>query len=94
MREGQHVNAGDELFEIDPRPFQLARRRRRKAKLDTVRTDFDNLKSNLQVARPRSPTWRRRTSSSSSATSTARPRWLTSRAGSQADVDTADGRAW
>src|SRR5262245_13845043 len=24
VREGQHVKAGDELFEIDPQPFQLA----------------------------------------------------------------------
>ena len=29
VKEGQHVTAGDPLFEIDPVPFKLARRRRR-----------------------------------------------------------------
>src|SRR5262249_19805967 len=46
VREGQHVNAGDELFEIDPQPFRLALDQAQ-AKLATVRTDFGVLKSNL-----------------------------------------------
>jgi membrane fusion protein (multidrug efflux system) len=47
VREGQHVSAGDDLFEIDPTPFQLAVRQAQ-GKLDSVRTDFANLKSNYQ----------------------------------------------
>jgi membrane fusion protein (multidrug efflux system) len=45
VTEGQHVAAGDDLFEIDPMPFQLALRQAQ-GKLDGVRTDFANLKSN------------------------------------------------
>ncbi|HZP79918.1 MAG TPA: HlyD family secretion protein [Pseudolabrys sp.] len=47
VREGQHVKAGDELFDIDPVPFQLALRQAQ-SKLESVRTDFANLKSNYQ----------------------------------------------
>lgn len=46
VREGQHVVAGAELFQIDPEPFRLAAAQA-KAKLAGVRTDFANLKSNL-----------------------------------------------
>ena len=73
VQEGQHVAAGDDLFEIDPVPFRLAVTQAQ-SKLDSVRTDFANLKSNYRSL----ATWsscRRRTSSSSSATSTARTRW-------------------
>jgi membrane fusion protein (multidrug efflux system) len=45
VHEGQHVAAGDALFEIDPTPFQLAVRQAQ-GKLDSVRTDFANLESN------------------------------------------------
>ncbi|MET0482216.1 MAG: HlyD family secretion protein [Aestuariivirgaceae bacterium] len=45
VREGQHVGVNDPLFEIDPVPFQLALRQAQ-SKLDSVRTDFANLKSN------------------------------------------------
>jgi membrane fusion protein (multidrug efflux system) len=47
VREGQHVTAGDDLFEIDPTPFQLAVQQAQ-GKLDSVRTDVANLKSNYQ----------------------------------------------
>jgi membrane fusion protein, multidrug efflux system len=47
VKEGQHVAAGDELFEVDPVPFQLALTQAR-GKLDSVRTDFANLKSNYE----------------------------------------------
>ncbi len=47
VREGQHVNAGDSLFEIDPVPFRLALQGA-KSKLDTVRTDFANLKTSYE----------------------------------------------
>ncbi len=45
VREGQHVEVGAPLFEIDPVPFQLALRQAQ-SKLESVRTDFSNLKSN------------------------------------------------
>jgi membrane fusion protein (multidrug efflux system) len=47
VQEGQHVAAGDDLFTIDPVPFQLAVRQAQ-SKLQAVRTDFANLKSNLK----------------------------------------------
>lgn len=45
VREGEHVAAGDALFEIDPVPFRLALQGAQ-SKLDAVRTQFANLKSN------------------------------------------------
>jgi membrane fusion protein (multidrug efflux system) len=47
VREGQHVGAGDPLFTIDPVPFQLALQQAQ-SKLASVRTDYENLKSNYQ----------------------------------------------
>ena len=47
IREGQHVNPGDALFSLDREPFALALAQA-KAKLDTARSDFDKLKSNLK----------------------------------------------
>jgi membrane fusion protein (multidrug efflux system) len=47
VREGQHVNPGDDLFTLDREPFALALQQA-KAKLDTARSDFDKLKSNLK----------------------------------------------
>src|SRR5689334_19541315 len=48
VREGQHVKAGDELFEIDRVPFRIAVDQAQ-AKLATVRTDFTNLKSDYLI---------------------------------------------
>jgi membrane fusion protein (multidrug efflux system) len=48
VREGQHVKAGDELFDIDRQPFQIAVDMAQ-AKLAAVRTDFTNLKSDYQI---------------------------------------------
>jgi membrane fusion protein (multidrug efflux system) len=48
VREGQHVKAGDELFEIDPVPFRIAVDQA-KAKLATVKTEFTNLKSDYRI---------------------------------------------
>ena len=86
VREGQHVNAGDELFAIDPVPFQNALTQAQ-AKLDSVRTDFANLKTNLtsltkladlaqQNVELKQKDLERKTS------------LLQNRSGSQADVDT------
>jgi membrane fusion protein (multidrug efflux system) len=47
VREGQHVKAGDELFEIDPVPFRIALTQA-EARLAGVRTDFAILKSSYQ----------------------------------------------
>jgi membrane fusion protein (multidrug efflux system) len=46
VREGQHVNPGDELFALDKKPFQLAVDAAR-AKLATARADYDKLKATL-----------------------------------------------
>jgi membrane fusion protein (multidrug efflux system) len=48
VREGQHVKTGDELFEIDRQPFQIALDQAQ-AKLTSVRTDFINLKSDYRI---------------------------------------------
>jgi membrane fusion protein (multidrug efflux system) len=47
VREGQHVKAGDELFEIDPQPFRFALTQA-EAKLATVRAEYANLTASLQ----------------------------------------------
>jgi membrane fusion protein (multidrug efflux system) len=47
VREGQHVKAGDELFEIDPQPFRLALTQAQ-AKLASVRADHSNAIVNLK----------------------------------------------
>jgi membrane fusion protein (multidrug efflux system) len=47
VKEGARVAAGDVLFDIDPTPFRLALSQAQ-SKLDSVRTDFNNMKSNLK----------------------------------------------
>jgi membrane fusion protein (multidrug efflux system) len=47
VREGEQVAAGDVLFDIDPTPFRLALSQAQ-GKLDSARTDFNNMKSNLK----------------------------------------------
>src|SRR5437773_979169 len=48
VREGQRVNAGDVLFEIDPVPFRLAVQQAT-ATLDQARTTYDNLANNIKI---------------------------------------------
>ena len=48
VREGQQVNEGDVLFEIDPVPFRLAERQA-KATLDQTQTTYDNLVANIKI---------------------------------------------
>jgi membrane fusion protein (multidrug efflux system) len=48
VKEGQQVNEGDVLFEIDPIPFRLAVSQA-KATLDQARTTYDNLKANIKI---------------------------------------------
>ncbi|HEU4660057.1 MAG TPA: HlyD family secretion protein [Pseudolabrys sp.] len=46
VREGQHVNPGDELFELDPQPYRLALQQAQ-AKLAAARSAYDKLKTVL-----------------------------------------------
>jgi membrane fusion protein (multidrug efflux system) len=48
VREGQQVNEGDVLFEIDPVPFRLAVDQA-KATLAQARTTYDNLTANIKI---------------------------------------------
>jgi membrane fusion protein, multidrug efflux system len=48
VKEGQHVNEGDVLFEIDPVPFQLAVDQA-KAQLEQAKTTYDNLVANVKI---------------------------------------------
>ncbi len=48
VREGQQVNEGDVLFEIDPVPFNLAVQQA-KANLDQARTTYNNLVANIKI---------------------------------------------
>jgi membrane fusion protein (multidrug efflux system) len=48
VKEGQHVNEGDVLFEIDPEPFQLAVNQA-KAQLEQAKTTYDNLVANVKI---------------------------------------------
>ncbi len=48
VKEGQHVNEGDELFEIDPEPFQLALDQAKSA-LEQARTSYNNLLANIKI---------------------------------------------
>jgi membrane fusion protein, multidrug efflux system len=48
VREGQRVNEGDVLFEIDPVPFRLAVQQA-KATLDQAHTSYDNLVANVKI---------------------------------------------
>ena len=48
VKEGQRVNEGDVLFEIDPIPFRLALEQARAA-VEQARTTFNNLKANIRI---------------------------------------------
>ena len=48
VREGQRVNEGDVLFEIDPVPFRFAVAQAR-ATLDQSHTTYDNLVANIKI---------------------------------------------
>jgi len=48
VKEGQNVKEGDELFEIDPEPFQLAVNQA-KAQLEQAKTTYENLIANVKI---------------------------------------------
>jgi membrane fusion protein (multidrug efflux system) len=47
VREGQHVNPGDELFALDAEPYRLALQQAR-AKLATAQSDYEKLKTTYE----------------------------------------------
>ncbi|MGH6788696.1 MAG: HlyD family secretion protein [Pseudolabrys sp.] len=87
VHEGQHVNAGDELFTLDPVPYRLALAQAR-AKVATAKSNYDKLKTTLSslttladLAQKNVELKRRDFDRKS--------QLVRSQAGSQADVDTA-----
>src|SRR6185437_14192281 len=87
--EGQHVNPGDELFTLDAEPYRLAVQQAQ-AKLAAARSDYDKAKSTLgsltslaELAQKNVALKQRDVERKS--------QLFASRAGSQADVDTAMG---
>jgi membrane fusion protein, multidrug efflux system len=48
VKEGQNVREGDELFTIDPEPFQLAVNQA-KAQVAQAKTTYDNLVANVKI---------------------------------------------
>src|SRR5262245_14766673 len=87
VREGQYVNPGDELFALDREPFALALQQA-KAKLDTARSDFDKLKSNLKSLNTLADLAGENVELKQSDVDR-KSKLVSSQAGSQADLDTA-----
>jgi len=87
VREGQHVNPGDELFTLDPQPYRLALEQAQ-AKLNAARSAYDKLKTTfksldtLAELSQKNVDLKQRDVDRKSAL-------LKSQAGSQADLDTA-----
>ncbi|HZP70306.1 MAG TPA: HlyD family secretion protein [Pseudolabrys sp.] len=91
VREGQHVNPGDELFTLDREPYTLALRQA-KAKLDAARSEFDKLKSNLKSLSTLADLSGRNVELKQRDVER-KSRLVTSQTGSQADLDTAQAAA-
>jgi membrane fusion protein (multidrug efflux system) len=85
ITEGQRVNAGDALIEIDPEPFRIAVAMAQ-ARLDSVKTDFENLKANL-ASTTRRIALARETVDLKQRDYDRKNTLLTNRTGSQVDVD-------
>jgi membrane fusion protein (multidrug efflux system) len=86
IREGQHVNAGDELLTLDRVPFQLALDQA-KAKLNTARIDFDKAKTNLASLTTLADLAQKNVDLKQREVDR-KTKLVASQAGSQADVDT------
>jgi membrane fusion protein (multidrug efflux system) len=87
VREGQHVNPGDELFVLDPEPFRLAVSQA-ESRVATVKAEFASVKTNLEsldrlVALGKQSVELKQRDVERKST------LLQTRAGSQADVDAA-----
>jgi membrane fusion protein (multidrug efflux system) len=89
VREGQHVNAGDELMTLDDVPFQLALDQA-KAKLANARTDFDKAKINLTSLNSMSDLGKKNVDLKQRDVDR-KTKLVNSQAGSQTDLDTAIG---
>jgi membrane fusion protein (multidrug efflux system) len=89
VREGQHVNAGDELVEIDPASYQLAEQQA-EAKLESVKTDFANLKTNDR-AMTRMITLAQQTAELKRQDVERKSTLMANRTGSQFDLDASNG---
>ena len=89
VREGQHVNPGDELLTLDPQPFQLALEQA-KAKLAGARADFDKLKTNLASLSVMSDL-SKKSADLKQRDVDRKAKLVNSQAGSQADLDTSTG---
>jgi membrane fusion protein (multidrug efflux system) len=85
VTEGQRVSAGDALIEIDSEPFRITVAMTQ-ARLDSVKTDFANLKANL-ASTTRRITLARETVDLKQRDFDRKNTLLTNRAGSQVDVD-------
>ena len=85
VTEGQRVNAGDPLIEIDPEPFRISVTQA-EARLASVRTEFANLKTNL-ASLGRRITFARETVDLKQRDYDRKNTLLTNRTGSQVDVD-------
>src|SRR5215510_2077613 len=86
IREGQHVNPGDELFTLDREPFALSLQQA-KAKLDAARSDFDKLKANLKSLDTLADLAKKNVDLKQR-DADRKTKLVTSQAGSQADLDT------
>ncbi|MFZ0067156.1 MAG: HlyD family secretion protein [Pseudolabrys sp.] len=86
VREGQHVNSGDELFTLDREPFALALQQA-KAKLDAARSNFNKLKANLTSLNTLADLANKNVDLKKRDTDR-KARLVSSQAGSQADLDT------
>ena len=89
VREGQHVKAGDELFDDRSASRSGSRSTQAQGQARAARTDYDKLKTNLASLSHagRSRAEERRAQAARRRAQDAR--WSKSQAGSQADVDTA-----
>src|SRR3954466_1450223 len=85
VAEGQRVNAGDALLEIDPEPFRIAVTQA-EARLAGVRTDFANLKTNF-ASMARRIVLARETVDLKQRDLDRKNTLVANRAGSQADLD-------
>jgi len=87
VAEGQRVNAGDPLIEIDPEPFRIAATQA-EARLAGVRTDFANLKTNY-ASTARRITLARETVDLKQRDVERKTTLLSNKSGSQMDTDNA-----
>jgi membrane fusion protein, multidrug efflux system len=89
VREGQHVNNGDELLTLDSVPFQLALDQA-KAKLNTARIDYDKAKTSLGSLITLSDLGKKNVELKQRDVDR-KTKLVSSQAGSQADLDTSIG---